>query len=368
MREGIVSTGIDQLLYLRVTEACNAYCRHCFIPKNPKTLDLSTLTSGLDEFRLAAKEGQRVLVQLHGGEPSLVGPQRLANICEMVRETLKGFHVQFGIQTNLIRLDEELIAFYEEYISSGHFGVSWDTEIRTIRKVGIDSNIQFERVFWENFARLSSTSLKPVVVMTATKQFFERFFLSGSLYKFARERNIRELHIERLTKTGYARENWDYIGVSNLEHSLGMSQIFNDYLVEKINIKPIFTSPFDGLMGSVEKLHSGNHGGYGCWSGSCDTRFHTIDMNGYKKGCTAINSESDNPSVSDDVQVIKLIDIGEARAKRQEMMCEKCRYRPICSSGCLASDGKDESEECSGHHFLFSTLERSFLEGKTHEN
>jgi radical SAM protein with 4Fe4S-binding SPASM domain len=115
----------------------------------------------------------------------------------------------------------------------------------------------------------------------------------------------------------------------------------------------VHLSPFDGLNESLDRLANELTGGAGCLSGVCDTRFHTIDANGYKRGCTAVTSEVDNKNAGD--QVVQIHDFRMARFMRQKS-CEGCEFRPICSSGCLASDKWDESGECSGGSVLFKGL------------
>ena len=139
-----------------------------------------------------------------------------------------------------------------------------------------------------------------------------------------------------------------------------MSRIYKAYkthLKNNPHRETIRISPFDGLDESIGRLQRGEAGGYGCLSGACDSRYHTIDSNGYKKGCTALTSEFDNKRVSSEVQVIKFFDLEEERSVRQ-LSCEGCRYKPICSSGCLATDKFDYSNECSGSKKLFETIER----------
>jgi radical SAM protein with 4Fe4S-binding SPASM domain len=111
----------------------------------------------------------------------------------------------------------------------------------------------------------------------------------------------------------------------------------------------LHVSPLDGLFQSVERLHAGSAGGYGCWSGACDTKFHTIDASGYKAGCTAVTSEIDNKRAT---EILAFPDFTAARQERQ-WDCQTCSFRKICSSGCLASMMDDGSGECSGGQRLF---------------
>ena len=102
------------------------------------------------------------------------------------------------------------------------------------------------------------------------------------------ENKIKKLNFERITKTGVARNNWDKLGLTNLEYSTYMSKFFKAYLLYKQNaiennLDDLNISPFDGLLESVISLELKNkqelnreaniwdilsfkNQGYGCWS------------------------------------------------------------------------------------------------------
>jgi radical SAM protein with 4Fe4S-binding SPASM domain len=258
-------------------------------------------------------------------------------------------------------LNDEWIDIYRQYFNSS-IGVSWDPEIRLLRRDAPETNIEFEVKFWENMGHLLKSKIKPYLVVTATKTLFENFPIPYDFFTFMESKGIRRVHLERVTKTGYARESWDRIGLSNREYSEEMSRWARAYQVYLKNPRnrghKVQMSPFDGLFDSVRRLHRGESGGYGCLSGVCDSRFHTIDANGYKFGCTAINSESDNKNASvKGVQVINTDMLGLKRKVRQAD-CMNCEFKSICSSGCMATEKMDESMECSGSFNLFKEIDR----------
>lgn len=263
------------------------------------------------------------------------------------------FEWQHGIQTNLLNYDDGFAELYHEKFS-GEVGVSWDPgTIRRIRKGDPASSVPFHETFFNNLGRLVSDGLSPYLVITATHAFFEYIKNPYPLVKMLEENNVKRLHIERLTKTGNARENWDSIGVSNIEYSQGMSRRLNAYIlyVKDKAVQPFFISPLDGILDSVKNMSSG---GYGCLSGGCDTTFHTSDANGFKSGCSALTSEYDNQRLPEGVSPIKFTSLTSERESRQvKQKCDECQYRSICSSGCLAVDMSDGTAECSGGYNLF---------------
>lgn len=356
------SENFDHLIYLRIFEGCNLHCEHCFIPANPKKMSFDTLSKLKNHVTSFAKLGDTILIQWHGGEPTAMGSKWFKKALDIVNEQLSLYEVVHGIQTNLIGYDESWRDIYINHFDS-NIGVSWDPEIRLMRKGKPETNADYEKSFWKKIEQLQNDGIDPYLVITGTKIFFDRFKNPYDFFSFLKNKNIKRCHVERLTKTGYARESWNKIGVTNLEYSNYMTRISRAYSVYSTlppeNGFKASVSPFDGLNESVDRLIAGESGGYGCLSGSCDTNFHTFDANGYKKGCTALNSEYDNSKVSkvtsNGVQVLEFSDFSAIRSERQ-MDCETCKFKSICSSGCLASDKFDGSGECSGGFKLFDSI------------
>lgn len=383
--------GYDHMVYIRLFEGCNLHCEHCFIPSNPKKIQSSFyenkgLTNELVNRAPGLKEGHRLYLQWHGGEPTLLGPVYLRNAIENVIED-KRFQYMNGIQTNLMNFHEnteEWLTLYKDYFDN-HLGVSWDYKIRHLRSsvLSEEENYEkFETVFWNNIKLAQNSGIELYMVVTVTKLFFEHFKNPFDFFTFITEKGIKKLNLERITKTGFARETWDKLGLTNKEYSMYMSRFFKAYKLFKENNPDIDLniSPFDGLEVSVvdyfkEKtvLKSDNaniwdimsfkNQGYGCWSGECDTRFHTIDSNGYKQGCTALNSEEDNKNKSvsnlgSKIMWVKKAETQNFKTQRTErqLSCEGCEFINICSSGCLSVEKFDESQECSGAKTLFTTI------------
>lgn len=342
----------DHLVYMRVFEGCNLHCEHCFIPKNPKKMthdDVEREAAGLMRF---SKPGQHILVQWHGGEPTMFGAKWLEEAMDRVEKACPELTFSHGIQTNLMTYSDEWADLYRRRFG-GNVGVSWDPGIRLLARGRPETNAVYEERFWRNLDQLVADGLDPYLVMTSTRVFFETFSNPVKLFTKLVEHGVRKAHIERLTETGYARENWDRLGMDNLTYSKSMGRIIRAYELWKRqgeNGALLSLSPFDGLFSSIENMNKGV-GGYGCWSGHCDTRFHTIDSNGYKVGCTALTSEADNKNAKDSLSFVK--DFAETRKERRIINCADCPYRTICSSGCLALSMDDGSGECSGGRKMF---------------
>ncbi len=374
----------DHLIYIRLFEGCNLFCEHCFIPHNPKKIQFeyfqSHIWNDLEKYSNIVK-GQKLYLQWHGGEPTILGADYLEDCIKSVENQML-YPLEHGIQTNLLNFQndkEKWIRIYKKYFNS-EIGVSWDYAIRHHKIKGIDNIKQaspenlileqksWEELFWLNVKDLIEQEIEPYLVVTFTKDFIKRFKNPFEFFDFMSEKGIKKLNFERITKNGMARIFWDKIGLNNLEYAQGMSKFYKAYRIWKKNNPEISfnISPFDGLQQSIENLSKSKNMGYGCWSGHCDTTFHTIDAHGYKKGCTALNSEEDNSNrdltqIKNKVFWIKSQEILPQRQKRQEE-CTTCEFLSICSSGCLSVEKFDSSGECSGAKTLFKTIQYYQLE------
>lgn len=359
MTASISGMSFDHLIYMRIFEGCNVACDHCFIPNNPKRMTLQQISDAADDIARRFAKGSNLHIQWHGGEPTVLGPEFMKAAIELVENRLcQKFKITHGIQTNLILYDHRWKEIFQHYFPNT-LGVSWDPGIRHLKAKGKQSNEYFESIFWKNFQTLRHDGINPCLVITATKPFFDTFTNSYTLFEFLSARDVHQLHIERLTFSGVAQDNWALIGVNNRQYSEGMSKLFKAYarysLIHRNSPGRIFISPFDGLSRAIINLKSGGKGGYGCLSGACDTKFHTYEQNGYLHGCTALTA---TPKTNHNQ--VRLFNFADTRQRRQ-IDCHTCNYKSICSTGCLATSWDDGSNECSGGRILFDTIEAEVI-------
>ncbi|MDT7841905.1 FxsB family cyclophane-forming radical SAM/SPASM peptide maturase [Streptomyces justiciae] len=117
---------------LKVHSRCDLACDHCYVYEHadqswrhrPRVMPdevVSAVVSRIAEHARAHPELPCVHVILHGGEPLLAGPERLADIARRLRGALDGVcELDLGMQTNGLRLDEAVCRMLvEERISTG---------------------------------------------------------------------------------------------------------------------------------------------------------------------------------------------------------------------------------------------------------
>ena len=351
------SQEFDHLVYLRVFEGCNLHCAHCFIPSNPRRLDNDRFARIPDMVSAHIPAGSRILVQWHGGEPTLMGADYIRRGIGQIRTHGENYTWKNGIQTNLMRYGPEWRDLFEEEFG-GEVGVSWDPVLRMDKSRRPESHPEVLKQFESNLEKLVGDGLVPYVVVTATKTLFSSYPNPFEFFAWWRDRGVSHVHLERVTKTGYARQNWDWLGLSNAEYSRNMARWARAYTAFKRKNPDVsfFLSPFENLLESTRSRIAGQPAAAGCWSGNCDTRFHTIDGDGYKAGCTALTSESGNKNAIPVVTHRPNASYADRRELRV-FNCGSCRFRSICKTGCLALDFDDGSGECSGGLHLFEALE-----------
>lgn len=355
----------DHMVYVRLIEACNLHCEHCFIPNNPKRMEWEHIEAIPTKVRTFAAAGGTILFQMHGGEPTLVGVEFMRKVAVYLRAELAEFKVVFSLQTNLMTFDLRWAEVYREFFD-GVVGVSWDPLIRRTKASKPESNREFEIRFWDNLRALQAAGLEPYMVITTTRILMDQFRNPADLIEFLRSRGIRHVHFERLTRTGYAITNWGSIGVTNRQYSLWIARFAMAYTryveTPRDHMQDLHISPLDGLLESVRRLRRGERGGYGCLSGACDTRFHTFDEGGYYKACTALTSESNNRNAVG----VAVADPDHLLAKREtrQLDCFSCQFKPICSSGCMATPRADESGECAGGYTAFRLINEQMALGE----
>jgi uncharacterized protein len=128
-----VRAHVNQVV-LKVTQRCNLDCTYCYV-YNRGDESWRTRPSFVSEAvvqRLAARikehcrdHGERSFtVEIHGGEPLLMGRDRMQHLIDIIRAGAEPVRIFFTLQTNGTLLDAEWVRFFERNRVS--FGVSLD--------------------------------------------------------------------------------------------------------------------------------------------------------------------------------------------------------------------------------------------------
>ncbi|HEY5316480.1 MAG TPA: radical SAM protein, partial [Solirubrobacteraceae bacterium] len=119
------AAGLRQFV-VKVASRCNLNCSYCYVYNQadttwrdrPSLMSHATWDATIERIRRhCLSSGRRsVEIVLHGGEPTLIGAERLASMCGRAREHLDGVATLFlTIQTNATRLDPVWISTLREH-------------------------------------------------------------------------------------------------------------------------------------------------------------------------------------------------------------------------------------------------------------
>ena len=117
-----VPTLVDTVL-LKVVSRCNLNCSYCYVyhlgddgwRKQPKCMSEPVLSATIQRLsELYAHQRQPISVVLHGGEPLLIGTNRLRELCRRLRNGLPP-PCEIHVQTNGILVSDDVIDIFIRY-------------------------------------------------------------------------------------------------------------------------------------------------------------------------------------------------------------------------------------------------------------
>ena len=150
--KSLVPDGVLRQVILKVVQRCNLNCTYCYVYNrgddswkhrpgliSEKVVDqlILRINEHCEAYNLSG-----FTVELHGGEPLLLGKSKMRSILDRIQRNCQ-VTVHFTMQTNGLLLDRDWIALFEEFQVS--FGISIDgppkfaDEFRILRKDGSGS-------------------------------------------------------------------------------------------------------------------------------------------------------------------------------------------------------------------------------------
>jgi uncharacterized protein len=194
---GTASSRVDQVV-LKVAELCNLNCSYCYMYNHgdqsfrgrPKFVAPELYTRMLDRMREHCEEFERhsMSLTLHGGEPTLIGRERIEEMVLEAHATLGDRLSHVTMQTNGTLLDDDWAAMLARV--DVHVGVSIDgpAEVHDAERVDHGGRGSHARVM-EALGTLRRAGIEPGVLCVINPEH------SGlATYRFFREQGIRRLN------------------------------------------------------------------------------------------------------------------------------------------------------------------------------
>jgi len=144
---------IDTVL-IKVASRCNINCTYCYVynmgdkgwadmPNHISTETTLAISNALSE--LTHLQTRPFAVVLHGGEPLLLGPQKLDRVLSALRSAVPA-EVSFGLQTNGILITEEILDVCNEHKTTISVSIDGPKHIHDRGRVGHDGQGTYDRV------------------------------------------------------------------------------------------------------------------------------------------------------------------------------------------------------------------------------
>jgi uncharacterized protein len=280
-----------------------------------------------------ALNGDRKSVEItfHGGEPLVPGLRFYRNALSFLREGLTATEVQFGVQSNLWLLTEELCALFREYDVS--LGTSLDGS-ETINDSQRGEGY-FQRTM-NGIERARTCGMNVGCICTFTKQSAQQ---AAEVFNFFVQAGLDFSIHAALPSLGHPNMRWT---LSPEEYGQLLVDMLDHYLDNATRIR---ISTLDAMSRSV----SASQGSI-CTFGDCLGKYLAVDPEGWIYSCQRfagiedyrLGHVQDCPTL-DDLAAAPFWRSLEARQSCIKEACGDCPYLDFCRGGCpynvLAANG-----------------------------
>lgn len=202
---------IDNLV-VKIAELCNLGCKYCYLYEHgdttfkarPRFMSDGVYGGLLASVRRYCDEvpGRRMSITFHGGEPTLVGPDRLISLAERARNVLGSYLDTLQMQTNGTLIDDQWVSALER--TGVHASVSLDgpPDIHDRNRVDHAGRGSHEAAV-RGLKRLQSAGLKPGVLGVVTPGED-----GARVYRHFRELGVSSINLLLPDVTHDSRDTW----------------------------------------------------------------------------------------------------------------------------------------------------------------
>lgn len=225
---------------LYLTDCCNLKCSYCYEGelKKSNSLDESTLETALDYIVSINPEGEKISLNLFGGEP-LLKKDLVHKLLELVKNKYENIF-NYSMTTNCTLIDEDIINLFKKHKFSIRASIDGDEYTHNLNRRSIDNNNKYETIL-SNILKLKDAQINMSIRMTITKNNIHLLY-KNLLFFY-------ELGFMNFCLGLNFFENWEDEYLEELDNQLSELEKF---YVEKMKINEDITIDiFDGKITSI---------------------------------------------------------------------------------------------------------------------
>ena len=327
---------------------CDMRCRYCFYVdemENRSVANLGVMTEST--LRNVLKKSfeyaeQNCTIAFQGGEPTLAGMKYFKKCIELVAEfNTKGCTVNYAIQTNGYRLNEDWVRFFKEH----HFlvGISLDGNKEVHDKYRIDA--KGEGTYECVMASIELLRKYEVEFNILTVVHAETVKYTNQIYNFFKRNQFGfQQYIECLDPIGEEPGNQEY-SLTPEKYGLFLINLFKKYYRDMSEGRYIYIRYFENLIGIMMRQPPES-----CAMMGCCGDYLTVEADGSAYPCDFyVLDEWKLGDFNDD----SIADMAKKRLQLEFVEfsrhvpdeCKECRWFPLCRNGC-----RRNCEQAGIHH------------------
>ena len=326
-------------------ESCNLNCTYCYEKRQPTESD-GFINSELLSNLFSKISNPSISIGLHGGEPLLLGKDRISEILECISQEKRVKDVR--LQTNGTLLNDDWIALFENSPVPVTIGVSHDgpeqlSKYRVsyggrYKKSASDEALQKLSHAGINFGVICVVSTANVDQPESLVKYFSQFsgvksvnFVPCFDYS-VQSRDIRGLSGDIIVRENSEREGLPKWAITPLQFLNFLEKAWGEW--EKTST--FIIEPFVSVIRAIHGKHPE----------SCDftnnkcAHVFTVYPDGRLTSCDEFESDiadtNFNVKTSLDFNKVNLNNV-LTKANRHLEKCTTCRYQETCRGGCIAT-------------------------------
>ena len=327
------------IIYIEVTNKCNIACEYCYAVQKSNSrhiMDFPLFKTIVDSV-VANSSQDKFSIIFHGGEPLLAKPVFFRECMEYARKefTNKGKTVDFGLQSNLLLLTDEMCEILKRFDVSVSTSIDGPEPIHDKARSGWKTTI-------DNYFRLKNSGIIINFIAVCTQHNKDHI---EDLYIMARDMGSKTLQLNIASSTQSINPRSSYSPLTSEEIFQIFKECFRCTLKYGITEKKLGMMVRNFLCDSSDRMHTLSCDSPFCHAG---TRMLVFTPDGNMYPCSPavpIGVLGDSFSLgkiseTNDGFYDTLAQFHEKNDKYANE-CSKCEAAKICDFGCPAFDRID---------------------------